>query len=219
MDQVKIGKFIAFKRKELNLTQKELAEKIEVTDKSISKWERGNGLPDTTRLKPLCDALNISMNELVAGEEINETGYSTKAEETIMNLMKENETHQKNSKMQYIIGVCLVLLTLCLLGLFVKGSSAQLITYYIDVPSLLFILLFIGIGVMFGKDKSKRGIFDMIQKLSMPSGLFIALFQLIIVFSQYQPEHLGPSLNLCILSLLYSVSIYMLTAVVKTYIH
>lgn len=66
MDQIKVGNYIAQKRKELGLTQKALAEKIEVTDKLISKWERGNGLPDVTRLKPLCEALKVSMNELAA---------------------------------------------------------------------------------------------------------------------------------------------------------
>ena len=187
MDQVKIGTFIASKRKELNLTQKELAGKIDVTDKSISKWERGNGLPDTTRLKPLCDALNISMNELVAGEEINETSYSTKAEETIMSLIKENETHQKKNKIQYVVGTFLVVLMLCLLGIFTKGSTVESVKNYIDVPSFLFVLLFVGIGVMFGKDKSKKGICNIVQKISLPSGLFITLFQLIMIFSQYQP--------------------------------
>ena len=95
MDQVKVGKYISQKRKELGLTQKELAEIIEVTDKSVSKWERGNGLPDVTRLKPLCDALKVSLNELIAGEDISESVLSQKMEENIMSLVKENESQRR----------------------------------------------------------------------------------------------------------------------------
>ena len=173
MDQVKVGKYISQKRKELGLTQKELSELIGVTDKAVSKWERGNGLPDVTRLKPLCDALKVSLNELIAGEDINELVQMQKMEENIMSLVKENETNKKSGKLSFVIGGVLLVFSMCLLGISISESSIYSIAYYLDIPSLLFLLLFIGIGVILSKDKSKAGIWNMVQKLSMPVSCFI----------------------------------------------
>ena len=71
MDQLKIGKFIAECRKQKNLTQMQLAEKLGITDKAISKWERGVAMPDSSIMLELCDILGISVNELLSGEKIN----------------------------------------------------------------------------------------------------------------------------------------------------
>ena len=70
MDQIKIGKFIAECRKKVNLTQMQLADKLSITDKAISKWERGISMPDTSIMLELCDILGISVNELLCGEKI-----------------------------------------------------------------------------------------------------------------------------------------------------
>ena len=75
MDQIKIGKFISTLRKEQNLTQAELAAKLGVTDRAISKWENGRGLPDLSLVVPLSEALNISINELLSGERIEKERY------------------------------------------------------------------------------------------------------------------------------------------------
>ena len=76
MNQEKIGKFIAKKRKEKNLTQEQLAEKLGVTNKSISKWENGNCLPDSSLYKPLCNILGITLDELFSGEPLRQTKIS-----------------------------------------------------------------------------------------------------------------------------------------------
>ena len=70
MDQIKIGKFIAECRKKVNLTQMQLSEKLGITDKAISKWERGIAMPDTSIMLELCEILGISVNELLSGEKI-----------------------------------------------------------------------------------------------------------------------------------------------------
>ena len=70
MNQEKIGKFILELRKEKNMTQQELADKIGVTDRAISKWENGRGMPDLSLMKPLCDVLGITLNELISGSLI-----------------------------------------------------------------------------------------------------------------------------------------------------
>ena len=72
MDQVKIGQFIKALRKEKNLTQREVAEKLLISEKTVSKWETGNGLPEVGLMKPLCDLLGISLNEFFSGERLDE---------------------------------------------------------------------------------------------------------------------------------------------------
>ena len=91
MSDNKIGSFIQLSRKEKGLTQKDLAEQIGVSDKTISKWENGNSVPDTAILNSLCEALDISVNELLSGEKLPVENYSMKAEENMMNLLKQNE--------------------------------------------------------------------------------------------------------------------------------
>ncbi|MCH5340015.1 MAG: helix-turn-helix transcriptional regulator [Acetatifactor sp.] len=106
MDQVKIGKFIADLRKEKGLTQRELAETVGVSDKTISKWECGNGMPEMSMLMPLCRVLGINVNELLSGERLSDDSYSRKAEENIMNLIQEKEESKRQSK-KHVIGATL----------------------------------------------------------------------------------------------------------------
>ena len=96
MDQIKTGKFIAFLRKEKGLTQIALADRLGISDKTISKWERGAGLPDVSLMLPLCEILEISVNELLTGEKMTDVDYKKKAEVTIMNLVQENKENKKN---------------------------------------------------------------------------------------------------------------------------
>lgn len=85
MDQKKIGKFISEKRKELKLTQAQLAEKLGVTDKTVSRWENGNYMPDLSLLQQLSKELNVNINELLSGEKISSEEYQQKLEENIIN--------------------------------------------------------------------------------------------------------------------------------------
>lgn len=91
MDQVKIGKFISQMRKEKGLTQKQLGEELLISDKTVSKWETGKGLPEVSLMLPLCEKLGINVNELLTGERIPDEDYKKKAEENIMNIMREKE--------------------------------------------------------------------------------------------------------------------------------
>ena len=81
MDQIKIGKFISLKRKEKRLTQQELAEKLGVSDRTIGNWENGRNMPDLSLFKPLCNELDITLNDLMSGEKVNEKEYQEKLEE------------------------------------------------------------------------------------------------------------------------------------------
>ena len=115
MDQVKIGKFIAQKRKEHNLTQRELAELLGVGDKAVSKWECGRGMPDNEIMLPLCSVLEINVNELLSGESLSVNNYSEKAEGIIMTLIEEKEVLKKGNRMRNILSVICVVLLIALL--------------------------------------------------------------------------------------------------------
>ena len=95
MDQLKIGKFIAECRKQKNLTQMQLAEKLGITDKAISKWERGVAMPDTSIMLELCDILGISVNELLSGEKIDMENNNQKNEQLLLDMAKELEKKSK----------------------------------------------------------------------------------------------------------------------------
>lgn len=98
MDLVKIGKYIAGKRKALGMTQKQLAEKLNMSDKSVSKWERGVCLPDVSVYMELCEILGISINEFLAGEDIDAENVEKKSEDNIIQVTKDSKKKQKNLK-------------------------------------------------------------------------------------------------------------------------
>ena len=91
MDQVKIGKFIAEQRKKNNITQMQLAEKLNITDRAISKWENGKAMPDSSIMLDLCNELKISVNELLSGEVIKMEDYRRQAEENLLKIEREKE--------------------------------------------------------------------------------------------------------------------------------
>jgi len=95
MNLILIGQFLKEQRKAKNLTQQELANKLGVSEKTISKWECGNGLPDATLMIPLCDELEISVNELLTGKKLAEKDYKTNAEQNFMELKSQQERTTK----------------------------------------------------------------------------------------------------------------------------
>ena len=105
MDQEKIGKFIQEKRKEQNLTQNDLAEKLNITDRAISKWENGNCLPDAGTMPELCKILNISINDLFSGEIVDMKDNEKKLEENLLEMAKLKEEKDKQLlKLEIVIG-------------------------------------------------------------------------------------------------------------------
>lgn len=95
MDQEAIGKFIAVCRKEKGLTQMQLAEKLNITNRAVSKWETGKSCPDTSIMLELCDILGITVNELLSGERISMENYQKKAEENLVELQQKKDKAQK----------------------------------------------------------------------------------------------------------------------------
>ena len=105
--QIKIGRFIAERRKKVNLTQAQLAEKLNITDKAISKWERGKAMPDVSLMLELCGILEITVNELLSGEKISMENNSEKNEQLLLQMAKEVEQKNKTiwTTMWIILGV------------------------------------------------------------------------------------------------------------------
>ena len=120
MDQIKIGRFIAVRRKRANLTQQQLADRLGITDKAISKWERGITMPDTSIMLELCDILGISVNELLSGEKINMENSSQKNEQLLLDMAKELEKKNKTiwSSMWAIM---IVSMTALIAGIFIAA--------------------------------------------------------------------------------------------------
>ena len=126
MDQVKIGKFIAECRKHKNMTQAELAEKLNITDRAISKWETGKGMPDSSIMLELCSKLDISVNELLSGEVIKMDNYNEKAEELLLEMKKQKEEADKRLlTMEIVIGALssFILLVLVFVASFIEMKS------------------------------------------------------------------------------------------------
>ncbi len=106
MDQIKIGKFIAQCRKEKNLTQLQLADKLGITDRAVSKWETGKGMPDASIMLELCQELEISVNALLSGEKIAMSEYNEKAEQQLLQMAKEKEQKDKQLlRIETFIGI------------------------------------------------------------------------------------------------------------------
>ena len=146
MDQIKIGKFIAECRKKNNLTQMQLAEKLNITDRAVSKWENGKAMPDSSIMLELCNALKISVNELLIGEMIEMNKYSESAEKNLLEMVKQKEQSDKRLlSMEIVIGVLSIIILL----------SLTFVAAFIEMKNWIRILLIIGgfipaiIGVLF----------------------------------------------------------------------
>ena len=105
MNQIKIGKFIAECRKKANLTQMQLAEKLNITDKAVSKWETGKAMPDSSIMLNLCNELKISVTELLCGEMIEMNNYNESIEKNLLDMVKQKEEADKRLlTMEIVIG-------------------------------------------------------------------------------------------------------------------
>ncbi len=113
MDQVKIGKFIAERRKKENLTQSQLAEKLSVTDRAVSKWENGRAMPDSAIMLELCTILKISVNDLLSGEIVSMENYNKELENNLLQTIKQKEQSDKTLlKLEWVVGILSIIVLL-----------------------------------------------------------------------------------------------------------
>lgn len=146
MDQIRIGKFIAERRKKQGLTQMQLAEKMNVTDRAVSKWETGKSMPDSSIMLDLCSELKITVNDLLCGEVVTMNDYNEKLEKILLEMVKQKEEADKKLLSLEIVIGCLSVF--CLLSL-------NFIASFLEMADWLRITLIVGgfvvciIGIMF----------------------------------------------------------------------
>lgn len=174
MNQKKIGKFICNLRKQKKLTQYELALKLGVTEKSVSNWENGRNMPDLSLFKPLCDELDISMNELMSGEKINDDDYIDKLEKNLINTI--DYSTKKVNKYNLIISLIFIIF-----GLFISISAIMIFpseSSWGSIYSIFGILVFI-IGIF----RVSKGVSCIYRLLLV---IFIFIFSMgILLFTDY----------------------------------
>ena len=133
MNQEKIGRFIAELRKEKNMTQQELADKLNITDRAISHWENGRSMPDAGVILELCKILNINVNELLSAKKIKEEKYNERAEESLLEMRREIETQNKR-----ILTLNKIIINLAIIIFVVIGLAAT----FIEMPMLIRNIIF-----------------------------------------------------------------------------
>ena len=203
-----IGAFLQEIRKSKGLTQKELAEQIGVSDKTISKWENGNSVPDTSILLSLCNVLEITVNEFLSCERILPENYSMKAEENMMALIEENKRTKRNSTVTRIIGGIVVCITL----IFIVISTAGMfpIGNFIDPISIMSVVLLEFGVILISKARTKEKILQLMNKTILPVGGLISIISVIIILLcviDGDSMALRVNLAVAVLALLYSIII------------
>ena len=144
MDQIKIGKFIAEKRKEQGLTQMQLAEKLSITDRAVSKWENGKAMPDSGIMLALCDALSISVNDLLHGEVVTVDNYNKETEKILLEMVKQKEEADKKLlSLEILIGTfsVIILVGFCFVAAYFQMEDWLRIVFIV----LGFVIGFVGI--------------------------------------------------------------------------
>lgn len=208
MDQEKTGRFIQQIRKERGMTQQELAEKLMLSNKTISKWETGNGMPDLEMFLPLCKALEISVNELLSGEKLSADEYSKKAEENMVTLLKKNAETKKSRAMQIVFGGILCVLALILLSF---NIGNPFLGWFIDWPTLLLIAISCMTVVVFAGAKSRLEICKTVKKAVVPIGAILSLASGVSLLGGLSDlSKIGPNMAVILLSLFYSFLIFVI---------
>jgi transcriptional regulator with XRE-family HTH domain len=237
MEQEKIGGFIASLRKEQGLTQKSLAEKINVTDKAVSKWENGRCLPDNSVMQPLCDVLGITVNELLSGERLDSDDYSKKAEENIMTLITENNRGKTRGKRDFLLSLIAVVVLVAYLVLSLAFCTDLRVAYFIDFFSFnAVVVIMLLLIVLAGRIRSFLDIFVCsfkkcddadriaaavetadfsIKAVLLAGGIFSVVGFVNLMLALDTLETIGPNLAIVVLSWFYAIVISMVLLVLR----
>ena len=217
MDYQKVGNFIKSLRNEKGMTQKELAQNLSISDKTVSKWETGNGLPDIENLQPLCGLLGISINELLSGEKLPENEYTGKAEENMIMLLKENKGNKKLGILFAVLGVLMLLVGLIMPYMLAETfPDKAFLVGFIDVPSLLMLVLAEGGLLLLSGSIRKGTAVTFLRKTVCLTGLMFTLIQIVYVLGNMSDiKALGPNIAVCMIALLYASIAYLVLRVIE----
>lgn len=231
MNQSNIGLFIQTLRKEKGLTQRELADRLGISDKAVSKWETARSMPDTSLLEPLCSELGISINELLIGEKLPPEDYVKKAEVTIMNLYTENQENKRITPGQLVLliaGAVLAMLTALFLVLSVAGMNSRFYMMFLDLPSFIILLVGCIAAVFLSRAKNLKSVLNSVKSVIIPISILETIVGLMAIWNQAidlidKPENVNAVLNymmtshvsyeVAALPLVYGFVIYIITTV------
>lgn len=237
MDYAKIGKFIAEKRKEKGMTQKELAKQLGIGDKAVSKWECGRGMPDNSIMLPLCDLLGINVNELLMGEVLSEKDYNESTGNIILTLMEEKESLEKKNKKNLfscVLVVLFVAILLLLITMPLRNWNDWLYFYYDPVAlatdTIIVLVMLLATGnvkaffqsflLIRKKDANRNRLFSSLQavKLAIASfllggGLLTLIDTIFILKTMEKTPGIGVAVSL--LTMLYGILLAILLLPVK----
>ena len=163
MDQMKIGRFIAERRKQCGYTQMQLAEKLNITDRAVSKWETGRSMPDSSIMPELCKLLGITLNDLFNGEVVVMEDYKKKSEELIIEMTRQKEAADKKLlSLEIVIGILAMLAPFCMI----------ILASFVTMPDWLRIcLIIVGfvpciIGIMYAlKIEQTAGYYECVRRM------------------------------------------------------
>lgn len=229
MDQIKIGKFIAEKRKDQNFTQKQLAMELGISDKTISKWENGDRMPDVTLILKLCEILQITVNELLVGEPMDSDNFQKEVDQNVINLMKDNQKNNKNRirrTLEILAGIIMV--TVAFAGMILVVGGTTQVLFYIDYRTGLFLyglfVLILGLTgtftdyikafkVAFQQNEFAQETIHVAKKniqnagiLLLVIGVLTSIVAVVAVFGNIDASYaIGPVLSQAILSIFYTM--------------
>jgi len=142
MNQEKIGKFISKVRKEKKITQKQLAEKLEITDRAISKWENGKSMPDLALLKPLCNILDITINELLSGEYISKEKKEETLEDNIVNAINYSKKKENIYELIFYLFILLFGVIMIVISMSIFSSPIGFTMWYSIIGTYILMIIF-----------------------------------------------------------------------------
>ena len=213
MNQVLIGKFLADERRKKGYTQKQLADILMVSDKTISKWETGKSLPDLEMINLLCQTLNIGINELLSGERITAEELESRSEENIKELLLENESERKNNQRNKVLGLGILVICLLLYGISLYGTEFNKIFWYVDIPSIIAVVgILTALRLLFIKKITEN---DFVERCVFPIGIIVSVLNMIVMLNSTANKYLLNNLAVCILPILYSAIIYIVLQCLK----
>ena len=212
VDQVLIGNFLSDERKKKGYTQKQLADILIVSDKTISKWETGKSLPDLEMMNLICQTFGISINELLSGERISTAELESKSEENIRGLLWENENSRKANQWNMALGLGVLIMCPLLFGVSLWGMDLAKIIWYLDIPSLIAV-----VGVLIGLRLLSRSQSEdsFVERCIFPVGVMISIINMIYMLNLTTYDYLLKNTAVAILPMLYSSIIYIVLQCIK----
>ena len=209
MNQGMIGIFLAEERKHAKYTQKQLADILNVSDKTISKWETGKSLPDLEMMSSLCHIFDISINELLSGERISTEELQFRTEKNLKELILENENNRKNNRRNIIIGLSVLALSLFMFTIFLLGTDFTKIIWFIDFPSIIVFMC-----VLTALSLISKGTLDTVEHCIFPVGVMMSVLNMITMLNSVEDIYMK-NIAICSLPILYSSVVYVVMQCLK----